>query len=166
MADTADTAGTGDVSSGASVSARARLPKLRAAYAAEVLVVVGAVVAAVVATLRSGELSVDVVVGTVIALGLVALLGRAVHEVTLTPDGRLVVRAPLRRDRHLDVDDISSLRWVHARMAVLVGHPDGPVALSWRLVGLEVVMAQLIRVRPDLTVDLPAFVRRGRTPRT
>ncbi len=138
----------------------ARLPRLQVVYAAEVLVVLGALVAAIVSSLRRGEVATDTVVGTVVAVVLIALLGRVVHEARLTPSGTIIARAPLRRRRHLDVDDLISVRWVHARMAVLLEHPGGSLALSWRLVGVEVLMAEVGRRRPDLGVELPAFARR------
>lgn len=138
----------------------ARLPKLHAVYAAEVLVVIGAIVAAIVSSLRRGELANDTVVGTVVAVLVVVLLGRVVHEARLTPGGTIIARAPLRRRRHLEVDELIAVRWVHARMAVLLEHPGGSLALSWRLVGLEVLLAEVARRRPDLRVELPSFARR------
>lgn len=138
----------------------ARLPRLHAVYAAEVVVVIAAIVAAIVSSLRRGEVATDTIVGTVVAVLVVALLGRVVHEVRLTPSGTLIARAPLRRRRHLEVDELVAVRWVHHRMAVLLEYPGGPLALSWRLVGLEVVLTEIGRRRPDLHVELPTFARR------
>ena len=138
----------------------AKLPRLHAVYAAEVIVVLAAIVAAVVSSLRRGEVATDAVVGTVVAVLVVALLGRAVHEVRLTSGGTIIARAPLRRRRHLDVDELDAVRWVHHRMAVLLEHPGGSLALSWRLIGVEVLVAEVARRRPDLRVELPTFARR------
>lgn len=100
----------------------ARLPRLRAVYLTELGLVVGAVTAAVVATLRRGELTMDVVVGTMVAIALAALLGSVIHEVLLTADDRLIARAPLRRDKVVEVTDVLAVRWSPARLAVVIEH--------------------------------------------
>lgn len=138
----------------------ASLPRLRVVYAAEVFVVLAAIVAAIVSSVRRGEIANDTIVGTLVAVLVVVLLGRVVHEVRLTPGGTIIARAPLRRRRHLEVDALVDVRWVHARMAVLLEHPGGSLALSWRLIGVEVLLAEVGRRRPDLRIELPTFARR------
>lgn len=98
----------------------ARLPRLRAVYAAEVGLVVAALAAAVAASVRQGALTPGVVVATLAALGLVALLGCVVHEVVLTHDGRLIARAPLRRSTVVGLAEVHAVRWASARMAVVI----------------------------------------------
>lgn len=143
----------------------ARLPRLWAAYAAELVIVVGALTAAVVVSVRTGTVAMDTVVGTAVALLVVGGLGRAIHTVELRADGVLEARAPLRRTVCVPLDTIDDIRWVHTRMALVIEHPSGSLALSWRLVGLDVLAIELARCRGDLEVRLPAFARRSSSGR-